>query len=299
MREITTSVSTAMGDLRALVSYPDEVGGLAPGLVLVDGALAGTADGWGKRPEVLAGFGVVVLSHDKPGCGGSPGDWREQTLEDRARETLAAVEMLRRQPGVDPERVGLLGVSQGAWVSLIAASMAPDAIRHLVCVSGPGVSVVEQERYRLKCSVNGDPEAMAWVDERARRIIAGENPESIIAAQQAYADRPWYQAATLAYDEPEFLRFGQRIISFDPAAVLPQVRCPVFAAFGGADESVPIAASVARFLAFLPESPQHAVAVFPGADHGLFVADEDDPESLADQLAPGYLPMLQAWLTAH
>jgi uncharacterized protein len=298
MREITMTIRASMGDLRALVRYPDDVDDLVPGLVLVDGAGEGTANGWGQRPAVLAGFGVVVLSHDKPGCGGSPGDWREQTLEDRAQETLAAVEALGRQPGVDPERIGLLGVSQGGWVSLIAASLAPEAIRHLVCVSGPGVSVIEQERYRLGCSVDDDPEAMAWVDERARRIIAGEDPDSIIADQQAYADRPWYAAATLAYGDPAFLRFGQRIIGFDPATVLPSVRCPVFAAFGGEDESVPVPASVARFLSLLPESPEHALAVFPGADHGLYITD-DDTLPLADRLAPGFLPMLQAWLRAH
>src|SRR5215469_9487472 len=111
MRETVTSVTTPAGDLRAIVRHPDLEGPL-PGLVLVDGALAGTADGWGQLPATLVGFGVVVLSHDKPGCGGSPGDWREQTFDDRARESLAAIEVLREQHDIDPGRIGLLGVSQ-------------------------------------------------------------------------------------------------------------------------------------------------------------------------------------------
>ena len=287
MRETVASVHTAMGELRALVRCPDEGDVLLPGVVLVDGAGEGTAEDWGEYPERLTGFGAVVLSHDKPGCGGSPGDWREQTLEDRAWETLAAVEVLRAQPGVDASRVGMLGVSQGGWVSLLAASLAPEAISQVVTVSGPGVSVAEQERYRLMRSVDGDPEAMAWVDERAGRISAGEDPQSIIDRQVAYADRPWYAAATMAYDDPVLLRFGQRIVGFDPASVLPEVRCPVFAAFGGADESVPVPASVVAFANLLPESDRHALAVFPGAGHGL---------SVNGQLAPGFLAMLRAWL---
>lgn len=106
MRETVTSVSTAAGDLRAIVGHPDVEGPL-PGVVLVDGALEGTADGWGQFAALVAGCGAVVLSHDKPGCGGSPGDWREQTFDDRARESLAAVEVLRAQPGVG-RRAGAL-----------------------------------------------------------------------------------------------------------------------------------------------------------------------------------------------
>ncbi len=120
--------------------------------------------------------GAAVLAHDKPGCAGSPGDWRKQTFDDRARESLAAVELLRVQPGVDPSRVGLLGISQGGWISYIAASLAPEKVSHLVSVSGPGVSVAEQERYRIGCAVGGNPEALAWVDQRSRRLLAGEDP---------------------------------------------------------------------------------------------------------------------------
>ena len=114
-----------------------------------------------------------MLAHDKPGCGESPGDWRKQTFDDRARESLAAVEVLRQQPGVDPSRVGLLGISQGGWISYIAASLAPERVSQLVSVSGPGVSVAEQERYRIECAVAGNAEALAWVDERTLRLLAG------------------------------------------------------------------------------------------------------------------------------
>ncbi len=112
MREVLTAVPTEAGDLRAIARFP-EADGLLPGLVLVDGALEGKADGWGSFPKILTGFGVAVLSHDKPGCGGSPGSWYDQTFDDRARETLAAVRCLAGQPGVDPDRIGLFGVSQG------------------------------------------------------------------------------------------------------------------------------------------------------------------------------------------
>lgn len=294
MRETTLSVATAAGELRAIVHDPGTPGPL-PGVVLVDGAGDSTADGWGEQPATFGGCGAVVLTHDKPGCGGSPGDWRDQTLADRARDSLAALETLRRQPGVDPGRVGLLGISQGGWVAYLAASQAPQAVRQVVAISGPGVSVADQERYRIACAVNGDEEALAWVDERARRLLAGEDPASVAARQRAFAGRSWYELACGPYT-PEMLPFFARIGGFDPAAVLPGVRCPVFAAFGGADTSVPVPRSVAVLSELLPGDPRHAIAVFPGADHGLMPVTSDETTPYAARLAPGFLAMLTHWL---
>src|ERR1035437_8427500 len=98
MRETTSSVVTAAGELRAIVYYPGAAGPL-PGVVLVNGGGDSAADGWGEQTATFSGCGAVVLTYDKPGCGGSPGDWRDQTLTNRASDSLAALEVLRRQPG--------------------------------------------------------------------------------------------------------------------------------------------------------------------------------------------------------
>ncbi len=296
MREIMTSVATASGDMRAMVYYPD-AGGPLPGIVLVDGGGDSVADDWGSQPATFGGCGAVLLTHDKPGCGGSPGDWRDQAIADRAGDSLAALEVLRQQPGVDPDRVGFLGISQGGWVSLLAASLAPDAVSHVVTISGPGVSVAEQERYRIACAVDGNEEALAWVDERIGRLLAGEDPASIIASQRGYSGRPWYEAACGPY-VLEMLPFLARIARFDPAAILAEVRCPVFAAFGGADTTVPVRRSVAVLSDLLPSDPRHALAVFPGVGHGLLPDVYDRETGYAAQLAAGFLPMLTGWLAA-
>jgi pimeloyl-ACP methyl ester carboxylesterase len=296
MREVGLSVATVMGGLRAIVHYPG-AGRPLPGIVLVDGAGDSAADGWGEQPATFGGCGAVLLTHDKPGCGGSPGDWHEQTLADRARDSLAALEVLRSQPGVDPGRVGFLGISQGGWVSFLAASQAPQAVRQVVTISGPGVSVAEQERYRIACAVDGDEEALAWVDDRARQLLAGEDPASVAARQRAYADRPWYDLACGHYT-PGMLAFFARIAGFDPAAVLPGVRCPVFAVFGGADTSVPVRRSVAVLSELLPSDPRHAIAVFPDADHGLMPIPSDETTPYAARLPPGFLAMLTQWLAS-
>ena len=297
MREYPTTVRTAAGELRALVTDPQADRSL-PGIVLVDGSGDGTADGWRHWPSTVADCGAVVLTHDKPGCGGSPGSWRVQSLEDRARESLAAVEVLRRQPGVDPGHVGVLGISQGGWVCYLAAAMADGALRHAVAVSGPGVSPGQQEHYRLGLEVDHDPAAMAWVEERSRRLAAGQDVEAVLTDQQRHADQLWYEQVSRAYDTVDGLEFIRRVCRFDPAEVLPRVGCPLFAAFGASDTSVPVRASVAVLNDRLPADPRHALGVYPGADHNLYVADPAPGTPRADQLAPGFTAMLTGWLAS-
>ena len=99
--------------------------GPCPAVAFVDGSGPAERDGWDDEAEVLAGAGFASLAWDKPGCGGSGGDWRDQSLQDRAGEALAAVACLAAQEGVDPGRVALLGASQGGWVGPLAASRSP------------------------------------------------------------------------------------------------------------------------------------------------------------------------------
>src|SRR5262245_56356212 len=120
----TAAVTSAVGDLRAGIWVPNGTSP-RPGIVLVDGSGEGTFDDWGEWPDRYVDCGAVVLTHDKPGCGGSPGDWTTQSFEDRAAESLAAVERLRKHPAVAGQPVGLLGVSQGGWISLLAAATDP------------------------------------------------------------------------------------------------------------------------------------------------------------------------------
>src|SRR4029453_3811281 len=124
-------------------------GGRHAGVVFVDGAAPAERDGWEDEAELLAAAGFASLAWDKPGCGGSGGDWRDQSLQDRAAEALAAVACLAAQEGVDPARIALLGGSQGGWVGPLAASRSAD-VAAVISLSGPGVSPYRQEAYRVE-----------------------------------------------------------------------------------------------------------------------------------------------------
>jgi hypothetical protein len=279
-----------------------------PGVVLVDGSGDGSCDDWGDWPERFVDCGAVVLTHDKPGCGGSPGDWTKQTFDDRACESLSALGVLRDQRAVVGRPVGLLGFSQGGWVALLAAALDPAAVDFVVTVSGPGVGPAEQERSRIERELEENGlsafdvrEALAWIDERARRLAAGEDVEVVLADQKRFAAQSWYPGATAHFDNAVMLGFLARILDFDPVPVLEQVRCPVLALFGANDTLVPVADSVVAYLRHLRQLPgrPHGIAVFPTANHGLFTAEPDPEIDRTSQLAAGFLPMVSEFLEAR
>ena len=295
-------VKTAMGPLGGVICTPDEPP--FAGLVLVDGSGPATRDDWDDMPAWFAAHGVATLRHDKPGCNGSPGDWREQSFADRAEEALTAVATLRAEPGVG--RVGLIGYSQGGWISLLAATTAPQSVDFLVTISGPAVGIVEQERVRIERALRGGGsddetviEALRWVDERAARLGVGEASAQVLADQARYEGRSWYACVAEApNDEPKQLGFFARAMAFDPAAVIPHLRCPMLALFGSADESVPVERSVAILAERLPSlhRGEHGIAVFPGADHMLYVGPRRKDLPRVEQLAPAFAPMLADFL---
>lgn len=64
--------------------------------------------------DALVAAGITVLGYDKRGAGESTGDWASATVDDLAADATAAMQVLAAQPGVDPQRVGLFGHSEGA-----------------------------------------------------------------------------------------------------------------------------------------------------------------------------------------
>ena len=274
-------------------------------MVLVDGSGEGACDDWGEWPERFADQGAVVLTHDKPGCGGSPGDWTAQSFADRAHESLAAAAVLREHPSASEQPVGLVAFSQGGWVSLLAATLDASRVDFIVSVSGPGVGPAEQERDRIEREQRARgiagaelAEALTWIDERARRLIAGEDVGSVLADQKRISDRKWYEGATQYFDNRAGARLSRAQPRFRPGAgvatdALPGARAP---------RRERHARPYRRQRHRLREAPaslsrnRHGIAVFPGADHGLFTADPDPEVPRTDRLAPGVLPMVAGFL---
>ena len=96
---------------------------------------------------VFVKWGFVVLSPLRRGYGKTGGTWEEgfgscqdpsfvEAGLETANDIAAAVEYLREQPGIDPDRIVLVGQSAGGWGSLAAASRSDLPIRGVVNFAG-------------------------------------------------------------------------------------------------------------------------------------------------------------------
>jgi pimeloyl-ACP methyl ester carboxylesterase len=272
-----------------------------PAVAFVDGSGPAERGDWDDEAEALAAAGFASLAWDKPGCGGSGGDWRDQSLHDRAAEALAAVACLAGQEGVDPRRIALLGGSQGGWVGPLAASRSR-AVAAVISLSGPGVSPYEQEAYRVEHMLRdagaGEDqvaEALAFFHHRAARLRRGDDLEEVLAEQLSHRDAPWYPV--LGDDGVvEHLAFLGRIYDYDPAPVLARVTCPLLAIWGARDVYVPVAASAEAFAAALGRAGNGSfrLEVIPDADHGLRLPATGGAER--GPRIPDLMDMVVTWL---
>ncbi len=96
--------------------------------------------------ETLAGQGLVALCIDMPTFGGRADEsesglakrrlWEGRTLFGQMLADLGgALALLRALPGVDPDRIGVMGLSMGATHAFWLGALRPDvrAIAHLCC----------------------------------------------------------------------------------------------------------------------------------------------------------------------
>jgi pimeloyl-ACP methyl ester carboxylesterase len=85
--------------------------------------------------------------YDKRGAGRSTGaSWELASFEDLAGDAEQAMNNVASRPEIDPHRVGLFGLSQGAWlIEMVAARSSKVAF--LVVVAGGGIPVWQQELY--------------------------------------------------------------------------------------------------------------------------------------------------------
>ena len=71
-----------------------------------------------KRAQPLVQRGFAVVRFDKRGVGKSEGEYSKafDHMTVLADDLIAAVELVRDDPRIDPSRIGLMGASQAGWV---------------------------------------------------------------------------------------------------------------------------------------------------------------------------------------
>ena len=229
--------------------------------------------------QLFLQHGVALLYFDKRGVGLSEGRWQRTDLYERADDARSAVQFLRQQPGIDPDRIGVVGHSQGGSVAQILGHLYGDSLAFIASLAAPTYDTqrrLTHEYYNMyHCS--GEPHDIA-MDK---------------AQKKAISDLNWVNAFPLT----KTWRHLSELSDFNPAPHLAQLELPSYFAFPELDyfvsaewgvEALKQATEQANFAQdFTPETNANptntTIQLFPGLDHD-FIPTSDVCAGAATEL---------------
>ena len=321
--------------LQGTLTLPEGAGPF-PAVVLIAGS------GGVDRDELVFGFpvfkvladtltrrGIAVLRYDKRGVGRSTGSLSGATTEDLARDAGAALRALREHEGIDLERVGLIGHSEGSAVAMVLAARDAEGVAFVIAVAG---AAVDGERLALdqvdriealkgtpraeidrlltlqrevfaaaKTGTIGEPVRAKLREEFRREIerqlsaMPREQRSQLPGSDSLASLRVNAEVATLTS------RWYRSFLNSDPAVTIRSVRVPVLALFGEKDVQVaPALNRVPMEKALgLPGESSHSVVVIGGANHLFQEAQSGGPWEygrLKREFHPEFIGRLIQWI---
>lgn len=243
--------------------------GRVPAVITISGSGADDRDesapvAGGYRPfrdlaDTLARRGIAVLRFDDRGVGQSGGDFGTATERTFAADVGRALAYMRTRPDIEPERLAVVGHSEGARVAMLVAS----------------------EDARLAGVV-----LMAGAAQPRLAMVA--QLERVIAADTALAAR--HDSIVRAYErrlDSMALTMRREVLRWDPGALARRIRAPVLVLQGATDTQVP-PSQADSLAAVLRRSGVRDVTVraFPEVNH-LFLRDADGDFTRYDRLTDG------------
>lgn len=268
---------------------------------------------FGHRPflvlaDYLTRHGITVLRFDDRGIGASTGDFALATTPDFASDALAAVAFLKTRPEVDPEKLGLVGHSEGAIVAPMAANRGSD-IAFVVLLASTGVNGRELLVMQAKAMnrAAGLPETVieqrAEVQESLLDVVADAESDSV-AAERA---RAILAEAGLTGDAAEgqirslLSPWMKYFLTYDPLPELRELSIPVLALNGEKDTQVPPTENLVPVEEALREGGNRDVTaeVLPGLNHLFQTAETGIPAEYAgieETFSPAALEKIADWI---
>ena len=120
--------------------------------------------------ELLAEHGYVVLLPLMRGWGGGQNDCGLS----QSADTKRMIEWLASQPGVDPDRIGVMGESFGGQVALLTGALTP-RVKAIVSYAGPTDYV----------SLNAQSSWYDWLPEECRSDLESPSPVTVASRIKA------------------------------------------------------------------------------------------------------------------
>ncbi|MBS0194830.1 MAG: alpha/beta fold hydrolase [Proteobacteria bacterium] len=241
----------------------------------------------------LAERGIASLRYDKR-TKVHPDEFRGAfTIDDETTDdAIAAVAFLRKQPDIDPQRIYVVGHSQGAMMAPRIAQKVGTEVKGIVLLAAPSRHLedilVDQNEYMAHA--NGKPDAAT-----EKQLIALK--DAVAAVKKIDAHTPAMQKFLL--DLPA--SYWRSLSGYDDVAVARAIKQPMLILQGQRDFQV-TAPDWQRWHAAFDHDPRVTFKDYPALNH-LFVAGTG-PGSIAEYSKPAHVDAkvvadIADWIAAH
>ncbi|HEY8559072.1 MAG TPA: alpha/beta fold hydrolase [Pyrinomonadaceae bacterium] len=301
--------------------------GKFPAVILITGSGAQDRDEtiYGHKPFlVLADYltrrGVAVLRVDDRGVGGSDAGASTATSENFAEDVLAGIEFLKSRREIDPEKIGLVGHSEGGMIAPMVAARSKD-VAFIVLMAGlgqTGEDVIYTQTARLQ-KAEGASEFMTGETVKAMKnalaILKAETDNKAVAARITEAlekqksafneeQKKQFEAVekTIKAQIPMYTTAWFRyFVAFDPQPVLKKVKVPVLAVNGENDLQVAAKENLDSIDAALKAGGNKNVTIlkFSKLNHLFQTSETGSPaeyQRIEETIAPAVLETIANWI---
>src|SRR6266478_4174386 len=261
--------------------------------------------------------GLAMMTPIRRTIGGSEANYLKSSFEERAREILAGVEMLKQRRDINPRQIGLYGDSQTAWIAPLAATLSPD-VGFLILRVPSALPVTENILYEIESNLRRENFSEADITKALvlrqlihRTILTNTEWEKLKAEIDKSKNEKWFPYVragwfpSLKIPPDEAAAKGLRDpLTYDPLPILQKVTVPVLALNGELDEAIPTKQSVPILEGAFRKAgnKDFTVIVLPRAGHNFL--ETDRPYGAEEfvrktRYVPGYWDTMATWLTKH
>ncbi len=183
--------------VQALLRIPSNVSSSSPGVILLPGAGVSKEGEQGLAAELSKmGYATLTLDQRNQGSINIEGDLKlfraglEPVEYLMVYDVLKAADVLSTQPEIDPERLAVLGESNGGRFAIIACALEP-SLKGVIGISTSGYGIKEigparvgdSEAYRFCLSV--DPDTYLSALPPSRLVMIHSINDTVISHEQA------------------------------------------------------------------------------------------------------------------
>jgi uncharacterized protein len=267
--------------------------------------------------------GIAVLRADKRGVGGSTGSIATSSVENYTEDTLMGVDYLKRRREINPNRIGLIGHSEGSVVAPLTATRSSD-VAFLIMIGAVGLPREAGTILQVASSARAQGASDATIAKvraiikRAYTVVRQERDRTI--AERRLREEVGRMVAALtdeerrAFGRLDVEREIQTLLStspsatfyrtYDPSVTLRRIKIPVLAVTGERDLATPPNENLSAVETALRAAGNrdYTIRILPNLNHNLQTSRtglESEYGEIEETMSPTALELIKTWILRH